>query len=343
MYGYEHTPANEGVLNGLLLFVTKVGEKIKEFARWLKDSIVTIAKRLKKGRNGFATNDGNAKQLVTEIGSKTESFITECAKAINTMYAGYLSVGKVSVKSDNSANNVDVRLSGSFDYKKGHMEKGDNVEKDRWNKFQEIFGKLFTNMHSDADEIRKKLIELQSMPTLSYQTTVDGYKELKRLYDANGDFGREWSQLKTAHEFADAGKIRKALGKIVSMYNVGVNAAKAFANRLNRGNFTDDTGKKYDKDNQKYKDAKDELEKGGAPSAAKDKTAIASKRGFMNADELLIKLANKKSKNENGNESAMLSELYDMAYEDARRDFEMKAEYIRAFESVPDAFEEFSD
>jgi hypothetical protein len=37
----------------------------------------------------------------------------------------------------------------------------------------------------------------------------------------------------------------------------------------------------------------------------------------------------------------MLSKLYDMAYEDAMHDFEMRAQYMSAFESVPDAFEAF--
>lgn len=117
------------------------------------------------------------------------------------------------------------------------------------------------------------------------------------------------------------------------MYSVGINAAKEFANRLRFGKFRDNSGNKYAINADERKQAKSEYKNGGKIVKADDKIAYISKNHAFTSAEILEKLGSK--------ESAMLSELYDIAYEDARRDLEMKAEYIRAFESVPDAFDEF--
>ena len=323
MYGYDYelAPANESLFLLYFKFLSKVGQKIKEVAGILRTAIENVGKRIKLKKLGFATYDGSAKQIIAEIGSKTEALITECSKAINTMYATYTTLGE-----DENGNTT-------YNYKAKHMEKGANVSWTKWDNFQTVFGALFETMHQDADTITNRLNDLKNIPPLSYDTTVEGYKELKRLYDANGDFGREWSQLKTAHQFANDGPIKKALGKIVSMYNVGVSAAKAFANRLSSSNFRNDEGKKYALKADERKQAKDMVKNGGKIKASNDKATYIAKNGRLTADEVRKKIGI--------GESAMLSELYDMAYEDAMHDLEMRDEYIKAFESVPDAFDEF--
>ena len=349
MYGfdYNYDPATEGAVGN---FFSSVWRAIQSAAAFLRDCITSLASKLKKNKDDFVTTDGNARNLISEIGTKTESIIKSCSSAINSMFAEYgSSAGKVRVDDEDSdttgrvtgyrantksALGVGEDDSVSFDPTRGHMKKADNVDSEGWKEFQTKWGKVFSDMHGDAEDIKKKLTELKSMPALSYYTTTIGYKKLKDLYDANGKFGKEWSQLKTAHAFANpTGKIKGALGKIVSMYNVGISAAKAFGNRLLKGNFRDQTGKKYEKDNDHFYDAKAAYYGQGSLSAAKkadkkdanrNETAIVGKNGAYE---------------EGTKESALLSRLYDIAYEDAKHDLEMREHYISAFESVPDAFE----
>jgi hypothetical protein len=378
MYGfdYELEPVTEGALDKLKTTFANiwgsVWEKIKKAAEFLKTCIKNIGAML-RSKLTFAGREDSAKELVKTIGEKTEKFIIECSRAINAMYDAYSDVGNVKVRTmdemtkrsaeekeaekDMTHRRISADAEGrvaSYDARvSGGMSKGDNVDARSWDRFQERFGQLFTGMHKDAEDIKKDLLKLKAMPPLSYNTTLEGYKQLKNLYSANGKFGQEWSQLRTAHEFANEGKIKVALGKIVSMYNVAINAVNAFGNRLSTGKFKDDKGKGYRKGDEIRNTAKSEQEKiGKADAAAANNTTIIDKHGRMGDDTIASKITpnNKKYKfntntnNENGesgNESALLSRLYDMAYEDAMHDFEMKSQYISAFESVPDAFESF--
>ena len=376
MYGfdYELEPATEGIKEAFVNFWKGTWEKIQHLASTLKETIGDLGAKLKRNKNDFPTNDQNAKAIITRLGSKTEAFVKECAKSINTMYTEYGYVGKTQVYSNDNTiatgksttsvttshvvfDNDDTEFAVMFDPVRGHMKRDKYTSKEDWNDFQNEFGKLFTSMHGDAEDIKKDLIELKSMPPLSYNTTVEGYKQLKDLYDANGKFGREWSQLKTAYAFANVGPIKKALGKIVSMYNVGASAAKAFALRLKFGVFRNDEGKKYALKADDRKQAKDEVKNNKFAEAKRVNkksgysAASFDKHGQYNSlEEIYDKISENEKKHhpewdsievEITDESAMLSKLYDIAYEDAMHDFEMKAEYIRVFESVPDAFDEF--
>jgi hypothetical protein len=385
MYGYDYTPATEGIVSWLKNIVETVGRKINEFTTFIRNAISSVGKTLRGNKDKksvdpeFAANERKAEELIVGIGDKTRDIITTCSTAINNMYAEYIKHGNltkgdltsvhyaggynrpiVTAKPIDDGNGGTLYQEYYFDPTRETMQKGARTSDTDWNAFQERFGKLFTSMHKDAEDIRKDLTELQSMPALSYQATLVGYKHLRYLYDANGRFGREWSQLKTAHEFANEGKIKIALGKIVSMYDAGVNAGKAFAKRLVSANFKNDSGSEYNLIAKSYNKAKakadfhryaryyytgsdkSDFRKNGGPIAAKpvDKNHpyrsahVRSSVDIMEPDEIDKRIKDVK-------ESAMLSNLYDIAYEDAKRDFEMRAQYISAFESVPDAFESF--
>lgn len=315
MYGfdYELEPANEGIKETFKNIIEAVGRKISEVSTWIRNRIISIGKWLKGDKSDFAPNDGNAKQLVNDIGTMTEAFIVECSKAINTMIIKYIDkygkVDEVKVQADpddhkyrykefhaaystptyvTRVSRTDgITVDKQVDTMHGHMKRGKDVSEEDWNAFQERYGKLFTSMHADAEKIKDKLTELQSMPALSYKTTVDGYKKLRNLYDANGDFGKEWQQLKAVHDFANAGKIKTALGKIVSMYDVGVRAVKAFGNRLNRGNFRDNDGDKFNKGDRHYNNAKAAYYgMGGKINAAK--VQYKTRDGLHKERELLV-------------------------------------------------------
>ena len=315
MYGFEYElePVTEGIKETFKNIIETVGRKISEVSAWIRNRIISIGKWLKGDISDFAPNDGNAKQLVNDIGTLTEAFIIECSKAINTMIIKYIDkYGKVDEVNVRAASDddeyshddyhiaygtpievrrvshtdgitVDKRMATTH----GHMERGKGISKEDWNAFQERYGKLFTSMHADAEKIKDKLTELQSMPALSYKTTVDGYKKLRNLYDANGNFGKEWRQLKAVHDFANAGKIKTALGKIVSMYDVGARAVKAFGNRLNRGNFRDNDGYMFNKGDQHYNNAKAAYYgMGGKINAAR--VQYKTRNGLHKRRELLV-------------------------------------------------------
>ena len=374
MYGYDYAPATEGIGSWFKNIVETVGRKIREVTEFLRKHITELGKKIKLGKQYFPTTDKNALKIIHGLFTKTHSIIFCCSDIIDEMYVDYLSIGKVEIsnkqyqshylddgdtfhiydapkqevrKETYKNNNYETR---SFKLEPGKMQKGDNTSDEDWNKFQNKIGELFESMHEKVDELKQDLTELQNMPPLSYNTTLRGYEELKRLYDANIMYGRYWDKLKTAHEFADPnGRIKKALSKVVSMYNVGVNAAKAFAVRLNTGNFKNADGKKYRKGDEIYNKAKDEVKNIGefvdtrTPENSEydyEHFRPFSDKGYKNME----KQYNYKGKYKDvkyTKESATLTRLYDMAYEDAMHDLEMKAEYIKAFESVPDAFDEF--
>jgi hypothetical protein len=347
MYGYDYTPATESVISWFKNLVSSVGRKVKEVAEFLRRHIIELGRKLKGNKADFAAHDGMAMQLIGRIGRSTEKLIIECSKTINTMWNDYGNFGELKKVKDDSRDTINFFTSDGdkgFDPTHGNMKRDKDVSEDAYNNFQETFGKLFTNMHADAEGIQKCLNDLEEISALSYKSTVEGYKQLKDLYDANGKFGKEWSQLKTAHEFADDGPIKKALGKIVTMYNVGVNAATTFAKRLITNKYRDENGKRYSVFSEQRKQAKNEYKNNGRVDAAKaiDKDApdrgdrAYTDRGRFTDDEIAAKIAHK---NADAEESVLLSRLYDIAYEDAMHDLEMRSQYIKAFESVPDAFE----
>jgi hypothetical protein len=361
MYGYDYTPATESISGWFKNLVSTVGRKVKEVAEFLKKQIIELGKKIKLGKDYFPTIENNASHLLSSIFNNTYSIIFACSDAVEIMFAEYISVGKVTTTKDPYTSVDDtfyILEDRKFEKKhysksgltiqsvaigQGNMQKGDNVSDADWNKFQDKISELFELMHERADKIKQDLTELKDMPPLSYQTTVNCYKQLKSLYDANASYGRYWDKLRRANEFADPNsKIKKALGKIVAMYNTGVNAAKAFAIRLNTGNFKNGNNKKYRKGDDIYNKAKNDVKDIGEVS---DKRAYKeTDRAVYGTDRSIDEYRDKlkaKFKPEETKESVMLSRLYDMAYEDARHDLEMQAEYIRAFESVPNAFDEF--
>ena len=372
MHGFDYTPATEGVVSWFKNIVTTVGRKIKEVAEFLRRQITELGRKLKLGKDYFPTTDANAEKIINGLFMKTFSILDCCSDIIDEMYVDYLSIGKFETKNERlhltskimddgdtfhiyDAPKQEVRReiykdhnyeTRSFKLEPGKMQKGNSTSDEDWNKFQNKIGELFESTHEKVDELRQDLTDLKNMPPLSYNTTLKGYKKLKELYDANTMYGKYWDKLRTAHEFADPnGRIKKALGKIVSMYNVGVNAAKAFAVRLNTGKFKNDDGKKYRKGDEIYNKAKDEVKNIGEFSDKRtpqrydyDHFRRITEKGYKSMQEEF----NYKGKYKDvkyTKESAMLTRLYDMAYEDAMHDLEMKAEYIKAFENAPDAFE----
>ena len=309
MYGFDYIPANEGIKETFGNIINIVWQKIKDAAAWLRDRINDLGKWLRGNKNKSSTNNGinveygtekhstlktgYAINIVRDIGSKTEAIIIECSRAINTMLRSYAShYGKVN-KEYRSHDDQSTAIIPAI----SHMQKSDNISDTEWNGFQEKFGKLFTSMHDDAEKIKSDIAELQDIQDLSYEANLAGFTKLKDIYDANGKFGKEWTQLKTAHDFANEGKIKKAPGKIVSMYDVGINAAKAFAKRLKRAEPV--AAQKIDTN-----------------ITDRDKSAILNHNGTMSKEEIDKRIENVK-------ESVILSRLYDIAYEDAMHDFEL--------------------
>ena len=370
MYGYDYTPATEGIVSWFKNMVSTVGRKIKEASEFLRRRINELGRKIKLGKDYFPTTDADALDIINGLFLKTFDIIIRCDRVIDEMYIDYLSIGKFETKNEQypseflndgetfhiyDAPKQEVRRerykdenceTRSFKLEPGKMQKGDNTSDEDWNKFQNKIGELFESTHEKVDELRQDLTKLQNMPTLSYNTTLKGYEKLKKLYDANTLFGKQWDRLKTAHEFADPnGRIKKALSKIVAMYNAGVSAAKAFAVRLNTGNFKNDSGKKYRKGDEIYNKAKNDVKNIGEFSDKRTPNQNDRQNNLPLKDDeytLMKDMFNYKGKYKDvkyTKESAILSRLYDMAYEDAMHDFEMKAEYIKAFESVPDAFE----
>ena len=360
MYGfdYELEPATEGIGS----FFETVFKKIKDTAEKIKQFIKDVGLRIKRmvgavTKEQSVADSNEVTTKIKEIGDSIANILNTCSVEIDRIYAGYKKVGVSKVETGEGSfvtsrsqnynileqdDTGAVTKSENFtdSYKKpGGMGKLDAEKmKDsklaaEWESLKQDVGEKLAKQKGEAEKVSTKLKELNSYGPLGITATKNGYAALRKIFDANGNFGAGWKKIKIAAEWS-TGYIKEALNKVVSIYDVGVRATDAFGRRLTRGFVRSDDGEKMDKADLKgIKSENKELNK----IYASNKTTrnIGTKRKDANFD------ATRTAKVNITNESAsyVLDRIYQMAYEDAMDDIAAKNAAMEAYDSVPGAYE----
>ena len=309
MYGYEssldYMPATEGKVgdwfHGVLAKIKKVGIAIKDF-------IVGVGNKIKhalKNATNAAYAKDNATTIVSGLGAKISKLLDDCCDSIATLKSEYAKVGA----SDEG---------GNFDYDahKGMGKLNKKADKDavkNWNESKVTLAKTFKEYAKTATEIRNDISSINSKK-LDVDSLKAGYKQLKDIFVSNQAFAKQWETVVMAHDWS-TGKIRGYLGKVVKMYQTGVNAVNTYGKLLNKNNVS--SIKDYDSDVD-----------GNAVEIGS--TDVKSDAKAMNAKEI----RNAKSGNESA--SRIIDRLYQMAYEDARADLEEEQELLAIYDSIPE-------
>lgn len=369
MYGYEMdydmSPASEGLGEKLGGFFSTVWKKITEFAKWIKNKMGELKLKIQRmtgttKAEQVTADSAEATKTINEIEASITSILDGCCVEIEKIYAAYEKVGKhetydadtnEKLKRGQTFSGQGTRIrtekvSGADnektvvdDYTKSYSAKNamdkldknarnDNAKMDEWNKSKEEIGIALMKQKGEAEKVSIKLKSLAKLGPLTKSATVSGYDTLREIFNANGKFGARWKKVKIAADFS-TGDIKAALNKVVSMYDVGVRATQAFGNRLASGNFRGEDGKKMDKTEVKGTKA----EYAGVNKVYKHNksrydisTNRKDEKGFAAAQ------FSKES-------ASILDRIYEMAYEDAMEDIELRAEALEAYDAVPGMYE----
>lgn len=221
---------------------------------------------------------------------------------------------------------------------------------DAWKKARADAMEVLAPQAGNAEEIRSKLQELTSLGALPLQATKDAYTTLSNIFSSNGKFGTQWNTVKTMHEWA-TDEVKSALGKIVSVYDMGVRATTSFGNRLISGKFRNEDGSKFKTDTRRQSD--------GSTNAANTKNIRAKTAAeYRLRNQSLINNAAKLSSASNpldrrnmltapANSSVgaeLLDNIYQIAYEDAMNDIEHQQYVQEAYDAIPEyEFDTYDD
>jgi hypothetical protein len=377
MYGYELDYGYEPATEGIGSFFEMVWEKIKQFADWIKKKMGELKLKIQR-MTGTTTADqalkdsAEVKKKIAEIGDNIGSIIDTCSVLIEMLYVKYSAVAKgkeISKEEHDKINSSSKRnditattgmgddakyynYSDSYKAKNGMDKIRDlsDAETREWNQVKQQLGERFAEQGGKADKVAADLKSLRSYGPLTKSATVEGYDSLRAIFNANGAFGQKWKKIKIAAEWS-TGFIKESLNKVVKMYDVGVRATQAFGNRLSGGNFRDETGKKIKGDEKKetmssYK-TKNKVynDKGNynisTSRKAKDFYDVQSNSGMHSLQALARGVS--AARQAEGNESALLERLYDMAYEDVMNDLAEQQYAMEAYDMVPGAYEFVDD
>lgn len=369
MYGYEMdydmSPASEGLGEKLGGFFSTVWKKITEFAKWIKNKMKEVALKIRRmtgttSDKEVSADSAEATKTINEIEASITAILDGCCVQIEEIYKAYEKVGKhetydadtnerlkrgqtfsgqgTRIRSE-KVSGTDIEKLVVDDYTKSYAAKNgmdkldkdaknDNAKMSEWNNAKEKIGIELMKQKGEAEKVSTKLKSLAKLGPLTLSATKSGYDTLREIFNANGKFGARWKKVKIAAEWS-TGDIKAALNKVVSMYDVGVRATNAFGNRLASGNFRGEDGKKMDK--TEVKGTKSEY--AGVNKVYKHNksrndisTNRKDEKGFAAAQ------FSKES-------ASILDRIYEMAYEDAMEDIELRAEALEAYDSVPGMYE----
>lgn len=221
----------------------------------------------------------------------------------------------------------------------------------------------------NAEEIRSKLQELTSLGALPLQATKDAYKTLSDIFSSNGKFGNQWNTVKTMHEWA-TDEVKSALGKIVSVYDMGVRATTSFGNRLVSGKFRNDDGSKLKTDTRRQSDgstnaantknlrARTSAEFGlrnqsyannssrlNSANNTLDRAAVLSGHSTARMERQQANAYKNASPANSSVGAELLDDIYQIAYEDAMNDIAHQQYVQEAYDAIPeyefDAYDDF--
>lgn len=341
MYDYTHDiyPATEGVFSS---FVEGVKKIIDGVAEWLRTKITKIGNMLRRRRkpkndsskstdkthsdsdtnaskntnirsdtatiknvntrdNIIAINDADARDAISTVDSKTTSLIISCSTVLRELVSKCKEIAHNPTTSKPSE--AKISRAEISEAKVSRVEPPRGLDHPKiGTTFNDIFNDYANIMQSfgkHADEIKGALAQLKSIQSLSDDDIKRGYEALKSIYNANGKFGSSWSDVATVYEFVDS---ESKIKKILGKI-------------VDMYNFGIKTTKYL----------------GTKIMAEVDKEVTSAEVNSENLATL--------KKWRSMNESAIISRLYDAAYESAMNDIKMRSEYIKMYESVPDAFE----
>ena len=347
MYDYTHDiyPATEGafssfvegvkkIINGVAEWlrtkITKIGNALrfrrkpkndssKSTDRTHSDSDATMSKNIntrssdttatKKTNardNIVAINDKNARDIISTVDANTTALIISCSTILRKLVSDCKNVAHnptTSKPSETKISEAKISRAKISEAEISRVEPPRGLDQPKiGTTFNDVFNDYASIMQSfgkHADEIKDALAQLKSMQSLSDDDIKRGYEALKSIYSANGKFGSSWSDVSTVYEFVDS---ESKIKKILGKI-------------VDMYNFGIKTTKYL----------------GTKIMAEVDKEVTSAE---INSEDLA---ALKKWRSMN--ESTIISRLYDAAYESAMNDIKMRSEYIKMYESVPDAFE----
>lgn len=317
MYGYEssldYMPATEGKVGD---FFSGILAKIKKAGEFIRNCLTDLGAKIKhafKNATDAAYATTHASKVVNDLGKNIRELLDDCCASIVTLkdeyakvgtsdeggnfdYDAHKGMGKLSKDADKAAvKNWKEQTNGSFD------------------KSKVTLARTFQGYAKTANKIRADLKSINASK-LNVDALKAGYKQLKDIFVTNQEFGTKWKTIVMAHDWA-TGKIRSYLGKVVKMYQTGINAVNTYGKLLTKKNVS--SIKDYDSDID-------------GNTVEIGSTDVKSDNKAMNAKE--IRNAN------SGNESAsrIIDRLYQMAYEDARADLEEEQELLAIYDSIPE-------
>jgi hypothetical protein len=371
MYGYELDYGYEPATEGIGSFFDTVWQNIKNFAQWIKDKMADL--KLKIQRMTGTTTDDQARKDSAEVTKKIKeisdgitTILDTCSTQIDELYDGYAKVAKgKSIDKDEYKKETTVQAaqvgtgknakyySYDDDFKaRGGMNrtrKLSDAESAEWNNLKQKLGEGFAKQGGAAEKIAADLKSLASYGPLTKSATISGYDSLRAIFTSNGEVGQKWKKIKIAAEWS-TGFIKESLNKVVKMYDTGVRATQAFGKRLSGGNFRDDSGKKISANDKKetmssYKTLNkvyNDKDNFNLKVDRKSKDFFNRQFNSNNTSETFDKniVANAGAQ---GNESALLDRLYQMAYEDAMNDIAEQQRAMEAYDMVPGAYEFVDD
>lgn len=247
MYGYETTirymPATEGNVGDaikswgkqVLAFIQNCGKRIKEFIM----NIVNSIKAKRASKDEALVSSRESVTIVANISNNIKALLDSCIDNIVSLSLAY-----ENTLSHNETNasykraDIDVHKGMDKLYKKQNGLNSDDIKK--WNETKIKLASEFKKNAETAEDMREKLNKLRSMP-LTLDALKNGYTELKGIFGKNNKFEREWNVIIMGHDWA-TGEIRGYLGKVVSMYKMGINATNALGKQLSAKKVRDNEG-----------------------------------------------------------------------------------------------------
>lgn len=224
---------------------------------------------------------------------------------------------------------------------------------DAWKKARANAMDKLAPQAGNAEEIRSKLQELTSLGALPLQATKDAYKTLSDIFSSNGKFGTQWNTVKTMHEWA-TDEVKSALGKIVSVYDMGVRATTSFGNRLISGKFRNEDGSKFKTDIRRQSDGstnaantKNLKAKTAAENRLRNQSFVNNASKLNSAKTTAERMAALSSTPANSSVGAeLLDNIYQIAYEDAMNDIAYQQYVQEAYDAIPEyefnAYDDFT-
>ena len=260
MYGYDYSyePAMESssFFNAVKELIRDTKEKIKDFMEKVK----TKLRRLMGNKDQIVEDSAEAVKLVNGLADKIggqNGLLATCSDLIDKLYAAFdmfsnKDTTKMTDSNGKEVQGVDYSRAGGMDRFKarGANDTAKEANAQKWREAKVYLGEEFAKAAKTAEECKDDLKELQRMGKLSYEATTKGYNGLRKIFNANGDFGTKWKKVQIAADWS-TGAIRESLNKVVSLYKLGVSATNAYGNRLIMGFYSDNSGDAYEKKDRK--------------------------------------------------------------------------------------------